>query len=553
MEALIMILLQFPGAKSKFIGFGAAASEIGLNSPKLITEASYSLFQENGFFGIQGGLWINSGNLLPSDPSLSDTLTYNLPLLTAFIGPTLGRPAFYISPVVGIGLIRTNSGAPPGGLVGLKVSLLTRNNMALLTAFAGYSLYYGRRYDQNLEYVADTTLKSMVFSVAVNPLYFTPTFPFKEWTDEEKEKYYHGADLAIFDEFNAYGVSFNLSRYFVDGALYDPSIEFSYIRYNGYSGRGNEFALGLNRPYFDPDGPHGVLPSLIYLKVRPYWGNRLMDVGPYFSIGLTTDGKSFAGGTYDAGIDIRFDIIHLDAGVSKVFVGDFYNPYDVLAGKVDEPSTFDEYPLYSSRLVPRVSAGFKFVYDRGYNRSAFFMSNSSSSYALVTLNMGAYMGRMKELKITPIDIFAIRNFGSKPFGLALGMELGNIDVTIGDSVVRISEPGMSFKGGLDLAGNMGTVILYGLGGFILDKGELAYGGGLKVGILKYGSLVGVSFYSLSLDFRYLNTLVSDGSSYHRDNVFGIKLGISYHIPIRRYLDKVEARIMGPVNPDYIGH
>jgi len=553
MGVVILTLLQFSGVKSKFLGFGAAASDIGINSPKLITEFSYSIFQENGFFGLQGGLWLYSGSLIPSEVSLSDTLTYNLSTLTAFVGPTIGRPAFYVSPILGVGLIRTNPGSPPGGMVGLKVSLLTRNNMALITAFAGYSLYYGRRYDQNLNYLYDTTLISPVFSVAINPLYFTPTFPFKEWTPEEMEKYYHGADLAVFDEFNAYGVSFNLAKPMVDGALYNPNIEFSYIRYNGYSKRGNEFAFGINRVYFDPNGPNGVLPSLIYFKVRPYWGNRLLDIGPYLSVGITSDGNSFAGGTYDAGIDFRFDILHLDVGVSKVFVGDFPNPYDVLSGKVDAPSRFAEYPLYSSKLVPRVSAGLKFVYDRGSNRSVFFMSNSPSSYALITLNIGSYTRQMKELKITPIDIFAIRNFGSKPVGLALGMEVGNIDLPIGDTIVYVSEPGISFKAGFDVAGNMGSVILYGIGGFILDRGEMAYGGGMKLGLLKYGTLMGVSFYSLSFDFRYLNTYVFDGAAYSRDNVFGIKLGISYHIPIRKYLDKVEARMMGPITPEFIGH
>ena len=553
MGVVLFTLLQFSGAKSKFFGYGFAASDIGLNSPKLMTELSYSIFQESGFFGLQGGLWLYSGSLIPSEVGLQDTLTYNFSGLTAFVGPTIGRPVFYVSPVIGLGLVRPNPGSPAGGMVGFKVSLLTRNNMALLTAFAGYSLYYGRRYDRNLNYVYDTTLISPIFYVAINPLYLTPTFPFKEWTQEEMEKYYHGADLAVFDEFNAYGISFNVAKPMVDGALYNPGVELSYIRYNGYSGRGNEFAVGINRVYFDPNGPNGVLPSLIYFKVRPYWGNRLLDIGPYLSVGITSDGNSFAGGTYDAGIDFRFDIVHVDVGVSKVFVGDFPNPYDVITGKVNLPGRFADYPLYSSRLVPRVSAGLKFVYDRGVNRSTFFMSNSPSSYALITFNVGAYTSRIKELKITPVDIFAIRNFGSRPVGIALGMEVGNIDFPIGDSVVYISEPGISFKAGLDVAGNMGSVILYGIGGYILDRGEMAYGGGMKLGLLKYGSLIGVSFYSLSLDFRYLNTYLYDGAGYYRDNVFGIKVGISYHIPLRRYLDKVEARMMMPITPDFFGH
>ncbi len=553
MGIVLLTLLQFSGAKSKFFGYGAAVSDIGLHSPKLMMELSYSIFQENGYFGLQGGLWLYNGSLIPSEVGLRDTLTYNFSGLMAFVGPTMGRPAFYVSPTIGLGLIRPNPASSVGGMVGLKMSLLTRNNMALLTAFAGYSLHYGRRYDSNLNYVYDTTLISPVFYIAVNPLYFTPTFPFKEWTEEEMEKYYHGADLAVFDEFNAYGISFSLGKPLVEGALYSPSLEVSYIRYNGYSQRGNEFSVGINRPYFDPAGPTGVLPSLIYFRVRPYWGNRLLDIGPYLSAGITSDGNSFAGGTYSAGLDFRFDILHLDVGVSKVFVGDFPNPYDVITGKVSLPSRFADYPLYSSRLVPHVSAGLKFVYDRGANRSAFFMSNSPSSYALITFNIGAYTGRIRELKITPVDIFAIRNFGSRPVGLALGMEVGNIDLPVGDSVVYISEPGISFKGGVDVAGSAGSVILYGIGGFILDRGEMAYGGGLKLGLLKYGTIMGVSFYSLSMDFRFLNTYLYDGAAYYRDNVFGIKLGISYHIPLRRYLDKVEARMMMPITPDYFGH
>lgn len=551
MDAFILVILQFSQTRSKFTGFGSAIVPAFSHSPKLIVDVSYATFPESGFFGIQGGAWLYGGSIMPSEVSSADSITLNLSGITFYAGPVIGRPVFYISPTVGLGLLKANPGASPGGMVGLKVSMFTRHSIALIDFFAGYTIAYGKRYDGSLQYVKDTSFVSPVVSIALNPFFFTPTSPLREWSDEELEKYYHGTDLPVFEESSDFSVSVNLDRY-LPASSYDLSFEFAYARYSRYYRIGNEIAFGFRRVYLSDADTVKYLPSLLFVKIRPFWGNRVFNVGPYFSLGATSDGKKVAGGTYSFGLDIGLDIFHINAGMSKVFVGDFYNPYDVLLGKVDAPYELKNYPLHDSRLVPVISGGFKFTYEDGRVKSGLFMRDLPSSYAMFTLDAGSYFNNIRELKITLLDFFAIRNLFNKPFGVAAGFEAATVNFPIGDSVeIRVREPGLSFKAGLDVAGRGGSIILYGLAGTTFDDTKLVYGAGLRLGFITYRKLLGVSFYSVALDFRFLNTLVLNGSSYSRSNVLGLKFGISYHIPIARYFGKKEEEMMKPITPDFL--
>ena len=543
MSIFALTLLPYLPLKSKFIGFGVVGIPSYIRDPKLILNFSYAALPEEGLFGIQVGSWLYGGSWVTSSISDRDTLTLNLSGLTIYAGPTIGKPKFYVSPVVGLGIFRANRGAPAGGLVGLKFSMLTRYNLSLIDFFAGYTVVYGKRYDTTHVYIGDTFFLSPVVTFSINPLYFTPTYPFVELPETEREKYIHGIYVPLLDETNNFAMAFSVERY---PRLYALDFQFSYGRYSLVGRKGAELTVGLRKLYFPPEDTLRYLPSVAYMRVRPFWGNDMYNVGPYFSIGIASDGKRVAGGTYSFGMDFGFDIFHLELGMSKVFVGNFYDPYDVLLGKVDAPDELKNFPLHGAKLVPKVSGGFRFVYQDGRIKSRFFMLKSPPSYAIFTLSLGSYLN--KQLKLTLLDFFAIRNIRSKPFGVAVGFETATISLAMGDSAVKVREPSASLKLGLDVAGENGSLILYGIAGSNFDGNKPIYGAGLRIGLATYEQLFGISFYNFSMDIRYLNTWVWNDDRYLREYVLGFKFGISYHIPIVKYLQRREREMMKPVSP-----
>ncbi len=566
------IFIDIP--KTKFFGIGAYINPNAQNRIIGYWEASYTAFT-SGFVGFTLGTQIHFGNLNASTLSTSDTALYYYPGFQVFLGPAIGKRFFYIAPTLSISYFKPRSikripNTPPNygdtlnygptfsSSVGVKIGLLYHEHFSLITAYAGYGQYVIKKYNNN-SWIRnqDSIVRNFYFSIAINPLFFTSTYPFREWDEETYTRYYHGDIVEKAEERNFLAFTIYAQKMFRDNSYFDYIYELGLYRYFPLRKYGNEFTLGLRRTTYKPitnDTNIYNLPSFIYFKFRPYFGAKSFDIGPYFSFGYITDGKLIRAGGYDFGLGLRWQIFYLDVGMTKAYEGYFYDPMKTYILR-DKPDTvlFDDYRVYSSNLIPKASFGLRILYNHSDYVIAPFVFNPQSerTFLLWTLNAGVNFQASNEIKIIPFDFIFFKYMRTKPFGFGIGFDFENITLQKDTIKERVKESRFSFKFGLSLGGRVTSIMPYGVIGTAFYPGDLIYGGGIKVGFGSWGKAWNMPFYVLSLDLRYSNDYVLSGSDYKQRFGFSFKVGISYHIPIWKFTKKTESDIYKPVKPDYL--
>ncbi|MCS7244604.1 MAG: hypothetical protein N2504_00430 [candidate division WOR-3 bacterium] len=561
--------------KTKFFGIGAYINPQFQNRTIGYWEVSYTPFTM-GLVGFTTGTQILFGNIYASEISSSDTQLYYLPGFQVFIGPAIGKKFFYIAPTLSITYFNPRSikvikptfgdtlnyGPTLSSSVGVKIGLLYKEHFSLITAYFGYGQYVIKRYNNN-NWIRnqDSLLRNFYFSIAINPLFFTSTYPFREWDEETYTRYYHGDIVEKAEERNFVLFSIYTQRMFEEKSHFDYIYELGLYRYFPLRKYGNEFTLGLRRTTYNPLNPTYNLPTFIYFKFRPYFGTKNYDIGPYFSFGYATDGKFLRGGGYDFGLAIRWQIFYLDVGMTKAYSGLFYDPMKtyILRSKPDT-NLFSEYRIYPSKLLLKVSFGLRILYNHSDYVIAPFIFNPASerTFLLWTLSLGTNFQASNELKIVPFDFIFFKYMKNKPIGFGIGMDFENItfslrrDTTLPKDIKEaVKESRLSFKLGPSLGGRVASIMPYGFVGTAFYPRDLIYGGGVKVGFGSWGKAWNMPFYVLSVDLRYANDYYFNGSEYVQNFGFSLKFGLSYHIPIWIFTKKTESDIYKPVKPDYI--
>ena len=566
--------------KTKFFGIGAYINPNMQNRVIGYWEASYTAFT-SGFIGFTLGTQLHFGNLNASQLSSSDSLLYYYPGFQVFVGPAIGKKFFYLAPTLSVGYFNPRSinrlkvndpfygdtliyGPTYTASVGLKLGLLYHEHFSLINAYVGYGQYVIKRYNNNVWVKnQDSVARGLFFSIAINPLFFTSTYPFREWDEETYTRYYHGDVVEKAEERNFVFFTIYVQRMFSDSSYYDYIYEVGLYRYFPLKKYGNEF-IGLRRINYapiTPDTNYYNLSSFLYFKFRPYFGTKSFDIGPYFSFGYTTDGKNFKGGGYDFGLALRWQIFYIDIGMTKAYSGYFYDPMKayILRSKPDTVY-FNQYRVYSSQLLLKASFGFRVLYNHSDYVIAPFIFNPKSerTFLLWTLSAGVNFQASNELKIVPFDFIFFKYMKNKPFGFGVGFDFENITFTLKKDTTlpshikeRVKESRFSFKLGPSLGGRVASIMPYGVVGTSFYPRDLIYGGGVKVGFGSWGKAWDMPFYVISLDLRYSNDYVFDGSKYVQSFGFSFKFGISYHIPIWKFTRKTESDIYKPIKPDYL--
>jgi hypothetical protein len=566
--------------KTKFFGIGAYINPQLQNRVIGYWEVSYTSFT-NGLVGFTLGSQIHFGNIYASQISASDSTLYYFPGFQIFLGPSIGKKFFYISPVLSFGYFNPRSikripisvpyygdtllyGPTFSPSVGIKIGLLYHEHFSLITAYFGYGQYVIKRYNNGTWLRnQDSIAKNFYFSIAINPLFFTSTYPFREWDEETYTRYYHGDVVEKAEERNFVVFTIYTQRMFSNSSYYDYIYEIGLYRYFPLKKYGNEWTIGLRRVNYEPRTPslnYYNLPSFIYFKFRPYFGTKSYDIGPYFSFGYTTDGMNFKGGGYDFGLAFRWNIFYIDLGMTKAYNGSFYDPMKtyILRSKPDT-NYFKDYKVYSSKLIPKVSFGLRILYNHSDYVIAPFIFNPQSerTFLLWTLDAGVNFQASDELKIVPFDFIFFKYMKNKPFGFGIGLDVENItfrlrkDTTLPSQIKeRVKESRFSLKLGPSLGNRTISIMPYGVVGTTYYPKDLIYGGGIKVGFGNWGKAWNMPFYVLSLDLRYANDYYFNGSKYVQNFGFSLKFGLSYHIPIWKFTRKTESDIYKPIKPDY---